>query len=467
MKPSRIVLCFVLLFLLVGLTCVWAGGKPEEKKTETTMAAEREKSHIEIYNPGFTYPTERIKITVWDYYSDRPYRHAMLQGYADEYMKIHPNVDVEIVHIAFEGFKAKYQSAFQAGTGPDLATFDVTLAHSWGVSVPAPDWAVKAIETEYSDIAKPRMVFYDKYWGWPSQVDAEQMTYYNRAMFREAGLDPAWEAFPKTLPELLEAMKKTTKYDSSGTITQGGWAIRYFGATQHIGRKWAKFLFCFRDGRKGWVFNEDYTDVPFEEPEYVEALQFYKDMVWKWKVASIQFPKPNEAFALGLGCMTNRESFLVGHLKKEAPDLDYGIAPLVNGAPPHGKYEVGVQGTRDHMTVTAKKNVDIAWDVNLWLNKDEYDLELSKEQGGFPAKKANMDSNYVKNEIPYSKTAQVMFARAPLKVEVDPYGVFVEVEHQIGAAVEAVLAGTQEPKPALKAAADRARKIIAEAKAKK
>ena len=40
-------------------------------------------------------------------------------------------------------------------------------------------------------------------------------------------------------------MKKTTKYDGSGEIIQGGWAIRYFGDVPSIAGKWGMFLMGF------------------------------------------------------------------------------------------------------------------------------------------------------------------------------------------------------------------------------
>ena len=404
-------------------------------------------------------------MTLWDYYDERPDRIRWLKEKAKEYQTLHPNVKLTVVNIPWVGWKAKYLSAFQAGTGPDIATWDPAMAVPMGEGVPAPDWAARLIEEKYTDASITSMAFEGKYWGWPSQMDAGQMLYYNTTMYEAGGLNP--DAPPKTLPQLVEAMKKTTKKDADGTIIQGGWAIRYFGDVPSIAGKWSKFLWAFWDCQNGYSFNEDYSDVTFEEPAYTEALQFYKDMVWTWKVASNQMPKPVEAFQLGLAAMTNRESFMVGHLNREAPDLKFKIAPLVNGAPPYGKYVVGtsLRVGGQMMMVTTTKYPDVSWDISLWLNNDKHDLVLAEMQGGLPLRKSSMTSSYVQNEIPYGKTAEIMFARPASRIEIDPWGIGSEVRHQLGAAVEAVINGTAEPGPALKEAAVKARAVIAKAKA--
>ncbi len=332
-KTGKIMLIGLALLLLVGLPMAWAGGKQEDKPAAATSES-GVKSPIEIYNPSFVYPTEKINLALWDYYDERPDRITWLKEKAKEFQTIHPNINLTVVNIPWVGWKAKYLSAFQADTGPDICTWDPPMAVLMGKVYPAPDWAARLIDEKYTDAAKKTMIFKGQYWGWPSQIDAGQMLYYN-TMYEEGGLNP--DDPPETLPELLEAMKKTTKYDSQGTIIQGGWAIRYFG--------------------------------------------------------------------------------------------------------------------------------DVAWDISLWLNNNEHDLVLAKMQGGLPTRKSSMNSNYVQNEVPYGKTAEIQFARPAARIEVDPWGIGSEIRHQLGAAVESVIAGKGDPEPALKEAAEKARAVIAKAKA--
>lgn len=300
------------------------------------------------------------------------------------------------------------------------------------------------------------MIFDGQYWGWPSQVDVGQMLYYNTDMFSEVGLSKA----PATLPELMDAARKLTKRQGD-QITRGGYAVRYFGERGGLLDKFKPFAWCYTDATVGWVWNQDYTDVLYNQPQYLDALKFYADMVHKEKVASIQFPKPVEAFSLGLAAMTNRESFMIGHLKDNAPNINFAVAPLVNGAPPYGKYEVGYSASAGQMMmVTSKKYPEIAWDFSMFLNNKENDLRLAQVQGTLPGWSTNLQSDYVQNEVPYGKIADVYAKRPTPRIEVDPWGIGHEVNEAFAEGVEMALIGQKTPEKAMEEAIQKGRSII-------
>ena len=55
---------------------------------------------------------------------------AMYQGWADAYMKLHPDVQIQITVLENEAFKSKLTTVMQSGDPPDLF-------HSWGGGVMA------------------------------------------------------------------------------------------------------------------------------------------------------------------------------------------------------------------------------------------------------------------------------------------------------------------------------------------
>jgi len=55
-----------------------------------------------------------------------------------------------------------------------------------------------------------------QYYALPTAVRTLAL-FYNKKLFREAGLDPAKP--PKTLDELVDAAKKTVKRDAAGTCS--------------------------------------------------------------------------------------------------------------------------------------------------------------------------------------------------------------------------------------------------------
>ena len=102
-----------------------------------------------------------------------------------------------------------------------------------------------------------------------------------------------------------------------------------------------KYAAAWVDTSENFYYNEDFTDVIFDDPGWVQAGQFFHDLVFEYKVTNTTLPTPIQAFGLGLAAMTNRVSFFAGWLKENAPDAEYGIAPLASGKTPHGRYRTG------------------------------------------------------------------------------------------------------------------------------
>lgn len=447
MKVKKIIcICVV---VLMGITFLFA-----------SLGIAREKTPIEIYNPSYEFPTESITLNFWEIYGARPGWYDWARRVADEYTQIHSNVRITIREIPVATFDEMMIPSIEAGTLADVvSTFGNRLPGWENVFMPAPDWAVKIFETKSTNFANAYQSWKDNYWGWFSgEVDIGQTLYYNKSMFKEAGLDP--NSPPKTSPELLDAMKKLTKHGPAGNVVRGGWGIRYFGAPAGITDKWRTFLAWWRDCEEGLFFTEDWMDVPAWDSEpYVKAVKFYQDMVWEWKVASVEMPGPVDAFKLGLVAMTNRESYFIGVLKNDVPDLEYGIAPLVNGAPPYGQYEVGVSLPFQLNCVYKKSRYpQVAWDFNMFLNTDEHELELRKITGGFVSRKANLDSDYVKS-IFWKDVFDEMANRTPYRDEnMDPWGSLAELSDLIGQAVETCITNPDaDPKTELEKALKKAR----------
>lgn len=414
---SKRIIDFGKLVMILGLAvCVIT--------ISTTVAfCTPQKTPIEVYNLDFQYPTEKINLTMWDYHDEFRDLQAVREKLCKEYEKIHPNVTIQYSRTPWGTYKTKYLAAFTARQGPDLCMWNPSLAPP-GIAVPVPNWAIKIMEENYCELAIMRSQYQGEWYGPTSgELDTGQMLYYNEAMIEEAGLSGP----PKTLPEFVEYGKKLTRYGSDGHIERGTWAIRYEGDKYSIFGKFQVFAWAFVDGRKFGVFNDDYTDIDLDRPEWIEALKFYKDMVRKLKIASVRMPKPNQAFMLELAVMTNREAFLWAAIEKQRPELldDIRIGPAINGAPPYGKYEALASGTRaaigEQWWVTRDSDYpQIARDVTMWLRGVmEHDLALAKAGACFPNWKENWETDYVKN-LPYKDAAKVMMSRPAQKQELAP-----------------------------------------------
>jgi sn-glycerol 3-phosphate transport system substrate-binding protein len=107
-----------------------------------------------------------------------------------------------------------------------------------------------------------------KTWGIPFQRSTIVM-YYNKDAFREAGLDP--EAPPATWDELVAAGKKLTKTDAGGNVERWGAMIPSTG--------YPYWMFgALTKQNDQTLMNREGNATFFDDPDTVEALQFWVDL---------------------------------------------------------------------------------------------------------------------------------------------------------------------------------------------
>jgi sn-glycerol 3-phosphate transport system substrate-binding protein len=113
-----------------------------------------------------------------------------------------------------------------------------------------------------------------KTWGIPFQRSTIVL-YYNKEMFKEAGLDP--NRPPATWKEMTEYAQKLTKRDASGKVTQWGVQIPSSGFPY-----WLFQGLAIQNG--AILMNAAGTQTFYDKPEVIDALQYWVDLVKKYKV---------------------------------------------------------------------------------------------------------------------------------------------------------------------------------------
>ena len=113
-----------------------------------------------------------------------------------------------------------------------------------------------------------------KTWGIPFQRSTIVL-YWNKEMFKEAGLDP--NKAPATWAEMTSFAQKLTKRDASGKVTQWGVQIPSSG-----------FPYWLFQGlttqNDAILMNAAGTETYYDKPGVIEALQYWVDLVNKYKV---------------------------------------------------------------------------------------------------------------------------------------------------------------------------------------
>jgi multiple sugar transport system substrate-binding protein len=180
--------------LCVAFAGVFAGGKQASGKTTV------------VFWNGYTGP-------------DRP----VLEQIVEDFNKSQDAINIKMEIMPWDTLFQKLMPAFIAGNGPDLIAMGADrypeYAQAGRLEVLDSQLAGSG-KLSAADLVKGLMdagVYQGKRYAMPMSVAAMVM-YYNKAMFREAGLDP--ENPPKTLAELQAAWPRLIKKDANGQVAQ-------------------------------------------------------------------------------------------------------------------------------------------------------------------------------------------------------------------------------------------------------
>lgn len=246
---------------------------------------------------------------------------------AAKFNEQHPEVNfsINLVCVPYEGYQAKYSSAFDVKKGPPMFN---GMTHVWAGQFGVVDKMPKDIADAVAKIvvkpSEPYGLYQGERYGLPVEGGNFMMMYINLGLFREAGLDP--NKPPKTYADMLEQAKKLTKYDSSGEIAQSGYAIRYKGHPFGIADKSAPFYNAW--GARWLNWDEKKASGYLNNQAAVDALTYYAGLVQTAKVSSVDMDNPAAVFGQGLAAIMFRESWYESWLDTNAPDIEYKVYKL-------------------------------------------------------------------------------------------------------------------------------------------
>ncbi|MDR0585442.1 MAG: extracellular solute-binding protein [Treponema sp.] len=431
----------VLLAVLLGLSPLFAGGGGQRS--------------------GGTPKDTPVRLVFW---------HHQLQAVNNfnEFAKIateifaklgYPNVSMVSEQIEYQGYLAKYVSAFQSGTGPDMF---MALANDFAldgganpVALPIPADIAKIWQDALGNIYKEDGEFNGKYYGFPVAGDTLMYLYINVDHFREAGLDPDKD-YPKTLEEFRNVAKKLTKYDASGKVTRAGWQPRFGGGSFNVAAKYMPII----HNLGGQVLSPDLKKAEgfMNSPETTRAFQFLHDLVFVDKVTNVELGLPDVAFQSGLCSMTFREPFYANQVATNNPGLQFKIYPYPAGT----KDLVTLGGGSWHMMINSKsRHVDLLLQLYKELVNPVYDVRMHEKDKTPPVLTTTikMDNPYF-GSLPYAQAMLDSVGKTvgPIYYIIPQWNALSEI---IGDAVTAIIEG-RDVKTTLDAAARRMQTILDE-----
>ncbi len=303
------------------------------------------------------------------------------------YDKIHPEVTITLGTPGGKGDMdpQKLLTAIAGGTPPDVLRQDRFAVASWA----AKDAFLplnRLIEeshfpwNDFYDYARKEASYKGKIYGIPYDTDSRAV-YYNKRLFREAGLDP--EKPPKTWEQLTKLTLKLTKRDSRGHITQLGFA-------PYLGEGWF-YIWSWANG--GSFMSEDGRRVTLAAPENIEALRYVTQLcdtlggrlneLARFQSGYGRIDTITDPFLQGKLAMFIMGSWYLQTIARYKLNLDFGIAPM---PVPKGHPPVTWSGGFSFVIPKNARHVKEAWKFIQWMSSLEAAKIVGKLQKDYNAR---------------------------------------------------------------------------------
>jgi sn-glycerol 3-phosphate transport system substrate-binding protein len=379
----------------------------------------------------------------------------------EQFNATHQDIQVEAVFQGSydEAINKLKQSITSKATPSVMQVYDIGtrfMIDSKAV-VPAQKW----IDQEKFDVSgyEPNIMEYYKVdnqlYSMPFNTSTP-ILYYNKTMFKEAGLDP--ENPPKTFEEVAAAAQKLTVKDGSGKITRPGITLAIYGwfFEQFLAEQNAPFA-NNANGRDSMA-----TAAAFNSTQGEKVLNWWLGMV-----------KEGSAANMGRKTADTQKAFIAGQTAMTI-DSTGVLVDILDGV--NGKFEVGT-GFMPHPADTPKGGVIIgggslwmlgghseaeekaAWEFVKFMTAAKQQAYWHIKTGYFPVVKGAYDDPELKKhqeKYPQFKVAidQLHGTVINRYTQGALLGVFTQARQEIEGAIEQVLNGQATPAAALQKAAD-------------
>ena len=288
-----------------------------------------------------------------------------------------------------------------------------------------------------------------KTWGIPFQRSTIVL-YYNKDAFKEAGLDP--NKPPGTWKEMADYAAKLTKRDAAGNVTQWGVQIPSSGFPY-----WLFQGLALENGVN--LMNAAGTEVYYDKPEVIGALQYWLDLINKSKVHPPGIVEwgttPKDFFERKVAMMWTTTGNLT-NVRSNAK-FDFGVAML-----PAGKQRGSPTGGGNFYIF--KKSTpaqrEAAFKFIKWVTTPERAAQWGIDTGYVAVRADAWDTPVMKQYVagfPPAAVArdQLPFAKAELSTHDNQ-----RVTKALNDGLQAALTGTKTPEAAMKDAQREADRLL-------
>ncbi|MEO9275479.1 ABC transporter substrate-binding protein [Marinomonas sp. 5E14-1] len=381
----------------------------------------------------------------------------VVDSIVEDFEHQNPDIDVKAIYAGnYNDARVKALAALNSGKPAQLSvmfSIDVHELMDLDAIVPFDDVISTSAERKWLKSFHPALmengIVNGKTYGIPFQRSTIVM-YYNKDMFRAAGLDP--NKAPSSWKELVEMGKQLTKKDKNGNVSQWGAMIPSTGYPY-----WMFGALTKEKGHK--LMNQAGNKTYFDDPKAIAALDFWKDLGNKHQIM------PKGMIEWG----TLRQNFLeektaimwhsTGNLTavKKAAKFDFGVAMLPadeeRGSPTGG-------GNFYLFKNASKEEKQAALKLVKFMTSPQQAAKWSIETGYMgispAAYKTKELANYVES-FPPAAVARDQLKYATAELSTHQSG---RVRKLLDDAIQSVLNGQQNAEKALTSAQKQADRIL-------
>ncbi|WP_238013388.1 ABC transporter substrate-binding protein [Dactylosporangium sp. AC04546] len=327
-------------------------------------------------NGGKDYTGPKVSLNLWNGFTGGD--GDIFKKLVDQFNAEHANIALTVATYKWEDYYAKLPGAVSSGNGPDIAVMHMDQLATFAarkVIQPVDDvaGALGLTESDFAATVWKGGMYGGKRYGIPLDMHPVGL-YYNKALFKQAGLDP--QKPPADRAEMEAALTAL-----KGAGIQGFW-ISPFQFTGGM----TGYSLIYQFG--GSLYNDDATKAAFNSDPAVEAVSWLAKLVADGhSPANVGQDADYLALKSGKNAFNVNGIWQVNDLKK-SPDVQWGVAPV-----PQIGTKKAVWANSHNFTVVQQKKTDANKVAGAkvfinWLSQHSLDWAAG---GQVPARRSVLD----------------------------------------------------------------------------
>lgn len=385
---------------------------------------------------------------------------AIFEEYAAQFKETHPNITVNVAYQgAYTDNRTKIQTELAAGAGPDVAVMLATDLFSFieeGQIVPAQQF-IDEMEDGEAYVADFFPAFLTNsvdeegtIWSIPFQRSTP-ILYYNADLFAEAGI----EAAPRNREELIATAQALTTEDRIGLLVPSdGFPI------------WLFTSFAIAAGQP--LVEESPSEVYFNTPETVDALQFWLDLAKVHHVmpeGALSWGEAPTEFTSGNAAMIYHTTGSLTNILSNA-SFEVGVGFLPNGPAGEDGTGYGVPTGGGNLYLFANSTPEeqaAAWEWMMFLSSPEIQADWTARTGYIAARQSAWETETLTTLV--AEKPQYTVARDQLAYAEKEFSAYrtIDLQNIINTTLSSVISGAEtDVQAALDAAQEQIDSLLAE-----